>query len=153
VEPAKGKSNHMSARESELKPEEKAPETLPERVERELTSLRENGILKKELPTITMSTFRQLSPQSQMDFCKAGGKLTDDPPPPKVIAPKGAVTRSAFESMTREAKLDFARSGAKLYDDEDAPEITSLTRAAFRDLSLREQASFIDTGGTITDGN
>src|SRR6266540_3025501 len=116
----------MSATEAELKdktPPEPPPETVTERVERELQSLRLHGVLKKELPVITMSTFRELLPQSKMDFCKAGGKLKDDPPPPKEMLPKGAITLSAFKAMTREQKLAFARSGAKLYDDPDSADV------------------------------
>ncbi len=118
----------MSATEAELKdktPPEPPPETVTERVERELQSLRLHGVLKKELPVITMSTWRALLPQSQADFFRAGGKLMDDPPPPKEILPEGAITRSAFMRMTREQKLTFARSGAKLFDDPDPADVTT----------------------------
>ncbi len=100
-----------------VEPEKAPQETTAQRVERELEGLRETGIVKKALPTITMSTFDELSPRAKMDFIKGGGKLMDDPPAPKVKLPDGAVTLSAFERMTHEQKLAFARSRQRLYDD------------------------------------
>lgn len=127
----------MSAAEAELKDKtpEPPPETVAERVERELQSLRLNGVIPKHLPTITMSTFNALLPQSRMDFMRAGGKLIDDPPPAKEIVPKGAITRSDFINMTREQKLTFARSGARLFDDPDPADVAAAATAEERELA------------------
>lgn len=127
----------MSAAEEELEdktPPEPPAETLIERVERELQSLRLNGVIPKQL-TITRSTFDALLPQSRMDFFRAGGKLMDDPPAPKETVPKGAVTLSAFKNMPREQKLAFARSGARLYDDPDPADVAAAATAEERELA------------------
>jgi hypothetical protein len=111
--------NNIFMRMAEEKLEEKKlepqPETLTERVERE--SLRVNGVLKKELPTITRSTLNSLSPQTRMDFMRAGGKLTDDPAPTKQPLPEGALRRSAFDRLSHAEKVNFSRSGRRLVDD------------------------------------
>lgn len=150
----------MSATELEVskteKAEEQVPETLAERVERELGALRDTGILKKALPTITMSTFNQLPPRSQMDFIKGGGKLCDDPAPEKKPLPKDAKTRGWFEALSHSAKMDFIKSGGSLVDEADylpsaTKSSTVITRADFRELRMSEAAAFLDAGGTITD--
>lgn len=94
-------------------------ETMDQRVERELASLREQGFLKKELPTITMSTFHKLPPKSQSEFIRAGGKLTDDPRPPKSTLPTDGILKSKFDALSNDEKWKFIRGGGKLYDDED----------------------------------
>lgn len=101
---------------------EQTPETLTERVEREMRELREHGALKKQLPTITRSTFERLSPQSQMDFMRAGGTLTDDPTPEKKPLPEGAIKRSTFDRMTPTVARDFFARGGFIVDDAEVAE-------------------------------
>jgi hypothetical protein len=114
----------MSASESELSketptPEEKTPETPAERLEREMAELRESGIVKKVLPTISRTTFDQLSPQARMTFMKGGGTLKDEPlAPPKAPLPEGAIRRSVWDGMTPEAQREFIWAGGTLVDDD-----------------------------------
>lgn len=105
----------MSTAEEEKIPKEEPPETA---AEREMAALRESGVLRKELPTITRSTFDQVSPQEQMDFVRAGGRLIDDPAPAKVPLPEGAIRRSTFDRMTPAAQMEYTRNGGKLIDDQ-----------------------------------
>lgn len=94
-------------------------ETVEQRVERELISLREHGVLKKPLPTITRSTFEKLEPRSQAEFCLAGGRFTDDPAPEKKPLPAGGMLRSKFDALDHDAQIAFIKKGGKLYDDAD----------------------------------
>lgn len=94
-------------------------ETAEQRIERELAGLREHGILKKPLPTISVSTFNNLPLRSQAEFMRAGGKLTDDPKPPKSSLPAGGILRTKFGEMTPAAQMKFIKDGGRIYDDED----------------------------------
>lgn len=99
-----------------------AQETAAERLERELRTLRAEGVLKKELPAVSRSTFEQLSPQSRMDFMRAGGMLVDDPAPAKQPLPEGAIKRSAFDRMAPAAQFDYLRKGGAIVDDAQVAE-------------------------------
>ena len=97
-------------------------ETAAERTERELQSLRDEGVLKKQLSTISRSTFAQLPPRSQMDFVRAGGQLVDDPAPEKKPLPEGSIKRSTFDRMTPGVQMDYVRKGGVIVDDASVAE-------------------------------
>jgi hypothetical protein len=137
---------------------EQTIETIEQRVERELSELQATGILKKEMPTITRSTFDRLPPRSQAEFFRAGGKLTDDPKPqPKPLdqIPAGHILRSKFDAMSPAAQMEYIKGGGKLVDDAGyvRPKASGsvLSRAEYRDLPLSAQVKFVDAGGTVTD--
>lgn len=135
-------------------------ETLEARVQRELAELQDIGILKKEMPTITRSTFEAMPLSDQAKFMRAGGRFTDDPKPePKPISqiPAGHILKSKFEAKSPAEKMEYIRGGGKLVDDaeyvttkEPAPGRV-LTRAEYRELDVREQLAFVEAGGTVTD--
>jgi hypothetical protein len=142
--------------------EQQTVETIEQRVERELASLRQSGFSSAiSLPAITRSAFNKLTPQSRVDFCKAGGKLLNDPEAPKQPLPEGAMTRSKFDALRHPEKMEFIKKGGQLVDEADylpGPDTSEtvlnrgvLNRQAFRDLPLREQIKFLDAGGTVTD--
>jgi hypothetical protein len=133
-------------------------ETLEARVQRELAQLQEIGVVKKEMPTITRSTFEALALKSQAEFMRAGGRFEDDPKPePKPISqiPAGHILRSKLSTMSPTEQAAYFKSGGRLVDDADyvtpEPSGSGLTRAAFCALGVREQARFIDAGGIVTD--
>jgi hypothetical protein len=150
----KGKIQSMST------PEQQITETTEQRVWRELSELRETGVLKKELPTITRSTFHALPLRSQAEFMRAGGRFTDDPKPallPMDQIPAGHILKSKFDAKSPAEKMDFCKAGGRIVDDAEyvTPKTEAsgsvITRAAYRDLDVREQARFLDAGGTVTD--
>jgi len=106
------------SKETEAAKEEPKEETAAERLERELAELRESGVLEKQLPTISRSTFEQLSPRAQMDFMRSGGTLTNNPATAKVPLPEGAIRRSAFDRLTPAATIDFITKGGTIVDDD-----------------------------------
>lgn len=114
-------------------------ETPAERIARELESLREAGVVKKTLPTISRSTFEQLGPQQKRDFLYNGGKLTDDPAPAKTVLPQGAVRRSTFDAMTQADRMKFIKAGGSIVDD-DA--VQQPQQSAPGNLSPEDQAAF-----------
>lgn len=137
-------------------------ETLEERVARDLDTLRELGIVKKQIPTITRSTFERLSPQEKKDFLVVhGGKFEDDPAPEKRPSrnaqplPKGAIRRSTFDAMPNESKFDFFRKGGQVVDDEDVagpnPSNKTLTRAEYNEMRMVDQCVFLEGGGRVVD--
>jgi hypothetical protein len=133
-------------------------ETLEARVARELAELQEIGIVKKEMPTITRSTFESLSLQTQAEFMRGGGKFTDDPKPePKPLdqIPAGHILKSKFDEMPPAEKMAYIKGGGRLVDDAEyvmsKASGSVLTRAEYRDLDIREQVRFLEAGGTVTD--
>jgi hypothetical protein len=94
-------------------------ETLEQRVERELGELRASGFLKKPLPTITRSTLYKIPSRLHMEFFKAGGKVTDDPPAPKKPLPEGGMTRTKFLALSPQDQMKFIKASGRVFDDED----------------------------------
>jgi len=131
-------------------------ETTEQRIKRETEELQAIGVIKKELPVITRSTFEALPLRAQADFMLAGGKYVDDPAPPKTPVPQGAMLRSTFDALQPTAQREFIKGGGSLVDD--ANHITPasgsgsvLTRPEFRELGMNAQLAFLEGGGTVTD--
>ena len=121
-----------------------------------MAGLRELGIVKKEPPTITRSTFHKLSLQEQAEFMRSGGRYEDDPAPAPRQLQKGEIRRSTFDAMDHAAKMAFIKNGGQLVDDAEclplaAKSATVITRSEFRGMRMLEQIAFLDAGGTVTD--